>query len=78
MAVPDTDGDWKRNGEGKRDDDIYFWDNFKAAGKNLYLAPRLVIGHLELLIKWPSNILDGIYETTGDYQTYGRPKDVWR
>jgi hypothetical protein len=77
-AIPDTEGDWKRNGEAKRDDDIYFWDNFRESGKTLFLAPRLVIGHLELLIKWPSDILDGIYETTGDYQQHGKPKDIWR
>jgi hypothetical protein len=75
---PDADGEWKRNGEGKLDDDIYFWDGIKNAGKTLYLAPRITIGHLELLIKWPSDTLDGIYETAGDYQKHGRPQDVWK
>jgi len=75
---PDVDGEWKRNGEGKLDEDIYFWDNFKKSGKQLYLAPRLVIGHLELLIKWPSVELDGIYETTGHFAEFGPPADVWK
>jgi hypothetical protein len=77
QAVPDEDGDWKRHGVGKRDADIYFWDNFRASGKQLYLAPRLVIGHLELLIQYPSDKLDGIYCKTNDFYEHGKPKDVW-
>jgi hypothetical protein len=75
---PDEDGEWKRNAPGKLDDDIYFWDNFKASGKQLYLAPRLVIGHLELLIKWPGEDLEGIYETMQDFQDFGPPADAWK
>jgi len=70
--------EWKRNADGKQDDDIFFWNNFRTSGLNLYLAPRLVIGHLELLIKWPGADLDGIYETTGDYYRHGPPCDIWR
>ena len=77
-STPDVDKEWKRNAEGKQDEDIYFWDNFKACGKQLYLAPRLVIGHLELLIKWPSDRLEGIYETSQDYQKFGVPADCWK
>lgn len=74
---PDEDGEWNRGG-GKLDEDIFFWDNFRNSGKQLYLAPRLVIGHMELLIKWPDANLDGIYETTGDYQSFGPPADAWK
>ena len=77
-CTPDSDNEWKRNADGKQDDDIFFWNNFRNDGKKLFLAPRLVIGHLELLIKWPSTDLDGIYETTGDYYKSGPPSDVWR
>ena len=77
-SMPDVDGEWKRGGEGKQDDDIYFWDNFKASGKALYLAPRLVIGHMELLIKWPDTKLEGMYQTTSDFQKYGPPGDTWK
>lgn len=77
LSKPDSDGEWKR-GSDKLDDDIYFWDNFKKSGKQLYLAPRLVIGHLELLIKWPDENMQGIYETLNDYHEYGPPKDLWK
>ena len=74
---PDEDGEWNRGG-GKLDEDIFFWDNFRNSGKQLFLAPRLVIGHMELLIKWPDANLDGIYETTGNYQEFGPPADAWK
>lgn len=75
-SKPDADGEWKKG--QKIDDDIYFWDNFKKSGKQLYLAPRLVIGHLELLIKWPDNNLEGIYEIINDYYEHGKPVDCWK
>jgi hypothetical protein len=72
---PDEDGEWKKG--QKLDDDIYFWDNFKSSGKQLYLAPRLVIGHLELLIKWPDRNMDGMYSRINDYYEHGKPGDCW-
>lgn len=74
---PDSDDEWKR-GSDKLDEDIYFWDNFTRSGKTLYLAPRLVIGHLELLVKFPDHNLEGIYETVDHYYKYGPPQDVWK
>jgi hypothetical protein len=76
-SKPDSNGEWARNSD-KRDEDIYFWDNLRLSGMKLYLAPRLVIGHLELLIKWPDLALEGIYETTAHYQEFGAPADVWK
>lgn len=76
-STPDSDGEWKPK-SNKRDEDIYFWDNLIKSGQQLYLAPRLVIGHLELLIKWPSTELEGIYETLGNYQDFGPPSDAWK
>jgi len=46
-AVPDANGEW---GEGRRDDDITFWDKWKAAGHSVYVAPDVRIGHLELVV----------------------------
>lgn len=74
---PNSKNEWTSK-TNKVDEDIYFWDNFKKSGKQLYLAPRIVIGHLELLIKWPGNNLDGIYETIGHYHEFGMPADVWK
>jgi len=74
---PDDNGEWIDK-ESKEDEDTHFWLNFDDSGLNLYLAPRLVIGHLELLIKWPADNLDGIYETLGHYHEFGKPSDCWK
>jgi hypothetical protein len=45
--VPAPDQTW---GEGRRDADISFWDKWGAAGNSLYIANRVPVGHLELMI----------------------------
>ena len=75
-SKPDSDGEWKAKSD-KRDEDIYFWINFKESGRKLFVAPRIVIGHLELLIKWPDDNLEGMYETLGTYHEHGKPVDIW-
>lgn len=76
-SQPDSNGDWC-TGSNKIDDDVYFWRNFKASGKKLFLAPRVVIGHLELLIKWPDGQLREMYGTMKNYREDGPPGDVWK
>lgn len=46
---PSPDGSWKR-GTDKLDDDIYFWRNWEAAGKTLYVDMGCAIGHLEEMV----------------------------
>lgn len=46
-SQPDADGGW---GEGRIDDDIWFWRQWKAAGKTVYVDPEVRIGHLQLLV----------------------------
>ena len=67
-----SDGGWKK-GSDKIDEDIWFWKNFP----NLYLAPRVVVGHLELLVKWPDTELQSTYQELGHYRDVGKPPDVW-
>ena len=76
-GTPSSQGDW-HNGTDKIDDDISFWRNLEKHGKKLFLAPRVVIGHLELLIKWPSTDLQGMYGTLDNYREDGPPGDVWK
>ena len=47
IAKADEHGEW---GDGRRDDDITFWDKWKEAGHSVYVAPDVRIGHLELLV----------------------------
>ena len=45
--TPDKDGDW---GDGRLDQDIFFWKQWQKAGNKLYMAPLVSIGHLELVV----------------------------
>jgi hypothetical protein len=51
---PAPDGTW---GEGRTDADIAFWEKFRAAGNNVFLAPHVAIGHLELMAAMPDQTL---------------------
>ena len=47
MSVPDEHGSW---GDGKTDDDVYFWLQWEKAGHTVYIAPDVRIGHLEEMV----------------------------
>ncbi len=51
----DANGGWN---EGRTDEDIMFWRNFKEAGLKLGLATRVKVGHLELVITMPGAMQD--------------------
>lgn len=44
ISKPNEDGTW---GDDRLDDDIWFWHQWRLAGKNIYVAPTVSIGHLE-------------------------------
>lgn len=44
ISKPDENGDWS---DDRLDDDIWFWHQWRLAGKNIYVAPNVSIGHLE-------------------------------
>lgn len=44
---PDAAGEW---GDNRLDDDIWFWHQWRLAGKNVYVSPRVRIGHMESMI----------------------------
>lgn len=73
--VPAPDGTW---GEGRRDADIAFWDKWETAGNSLYIANRVPVGHLEMMIRWPGQDLRAIHQDYGDWRKTGTPKGVWQ
>ena len=75
MNVPDERGEW---GEKKQDEDIYFWRKWRATGNSLYLANRVVVGHMETMIAWPDEIMDVNYQHPCDFWSSGKPKNVWK
>lgn len=48
-AQPDSKSEWEPDGD-KLDDDIWFWHQWKEAGKTLYVDPMCRIGHLEVMV----------------------------
>lgn len=74
-STPDAEGRW---GEGKIDDDIHFWHQWERDGFSLYVAPRVVVGHLELLINWPSQRLKSVFQGSEKYAKFGKPEGIWK
>lgn len=44
---PTEAGDW---GEGRLDDDVWFWHQWKEQGKTVYIHPECRIGHLQVMV----------------------------
>lgn len=65
-SQPNEKGEW---GEGKIDDDIWFWRQWEKAGRTLYVDPFNTIGHLEEVISEFLEV-DGQYKPVHTY-----PKD---
>jgi hypothetical protein len=47
LSQPAPDGDW---GDGKIDDDIYFWTKWKECGNTVYIDPMVRLGHMEEMV----------------------------
>lgn len=75
LGVPDPDGKW---GKGKVDPDMSFWRHWKDAGLQLGLASRVVIGHLEEMISWPTQEFRPTYQRPQDWDKDGIPPEVQR
>jgi len=70
-------GEW---GDGRIDDDIWFWRQFKLAGNRLYVTPRVTLGHGEYMITWPGQSLaTPVYQhSTAFVNSQERPEGVWK
>ena len=68
---PAADGSW---GDGRIDDDIWFWQQFEKAGNKAYVAGHVAIGHLQQIATWPNATLTGtIYQHVEDFTSKGAP-----
>lgn len=72
---PDSDGRWSDN---KVDADIDFWFRWRDAGRTLFLANRVVVGHLEEVVSWPSRDFTPIHQSWNEYVEHGKPLEVAR
>lgn len=74
-SVPNAEGRWT---DGKTDADIHFWHHWRESGRSLYLAPRVVVGHLQEMVTWPGRDLRPIYQTSTDFDATGMPEEARR
>ncbi len=71
IGVPNKDGEW---GEGRIDDDIFFWQRFREAGNKLYMANQVSIGHAQLMVSWVNDEFRPVHQYLSDYRKNGPPK----
>ncbi len=75
FTTPDAEGKY---GPGHTDPDIQFWRNWEKAGNTLFLAPRITIGHIELMVRWPDENMQHTYQAAKDWdQTRQPPPGTW-
>lgn len=77
VAKPSSDGSWAK-GSGCIHPDIQFWHDWSAANKTLYVANKVVIGHMEEKITWPSQNFMPMYQSLEEYMKTGKPAEVKR
>ena len=76
LASPNLDGRW---GEGKTDADLSFWHHWGAAGKSLYLANNVLVGHLCEMVRWPTPGMNAsVWQEPADYVENGIPAEARR
>jgi len=74
-ATPAPGGGW---GEGRVDDDIYFWHQWARAGNALHVATRVPVGHAELMIRWPDENMEPVHQHPSDFWSKGPPPEAWK
>lgn len=75
QSIPDPQGGWD---DGRQDEDISFWRKWTAAGNTLFLANRVVVGHAELMVIWPDQNFEPIYQRPAEFFESGAPREVWK
>ncbi len=77
IGTPNEAGRWD---DGRIDDDIAFWLAAQKAGLKIGVCPRVVLGHAEVWVKWPSENMQSLLQHPGDFWDRGgkAPENVWR
>ena len=73
IGKPDPDGAWH---DGRMDSDINFWAKWRAAGKTLYQANRVKLGHVQTMATWPTKEFGAVHQYMHDYARDGKPEGV--
>ena len=71
---PNDDGDWEEN---RIDADIGFWKNCEAAGINVQMSLDVMVGHIELVVTWPGQNLQTVYQPMQHWRDNGKPIEAF-
>lgn len=72
-SIPNDQGEWE---EGKTDADLFFWDKMKETGNKVYTANHICLGHMDLMIKYPTGPNTVGIQTAREFSMNGIPKNV--
>ena len=67
---PASDGTW---GDGRIDDDIQFWRQWKRNGFKVWQSNRVKIGHIQIMVTWPDQRLAARHQYHSEYVNDGKP-----
>lgn len=70
FTQPDGSGEY---GKDRLDDDIWFWHQWRLAGKTIYVAPDVRIGHLQLMVSEFDEHMQPRHVHVTDWR-----KDLWQ
>jgi hypothetical protein len=75
-SKPGPDNSWN---EGRVDDDIWFWRNWRESGNRVFVTPRVVLGHGEYVVTWPGKDLGKpVFQWTTEFTNGGKkPETAW-
>lgn len=75
-SKPGPDDSWN---EGRVDDDIWFWRNWRESGNRVFVSPRVVLGHGEYVVTWPGkNLGTPVFQWANEFtSTLKRPETAW-
>lgn len=71
---PNEAGEWNEN---RVDADIHFWKQAVDAGLNVQMSLDVLIGHLELIVTWPGQNLQPVYQPLNDWRERGKPGEAF-
>jgi hypothetical protein len=74
-SKPDENGEW---GDNRLDDDIWFWKQWREAGKKLYVAPDVTVGHLEVMVTDYKTSIEPVRMTAAQWLEGRKKERFWR
>lgn len=76
-STPNDKQEW---GDGRVDDDMFFWQQWRKSGLRVFVTPRVVVGHGEYVVTWPGpELATPVQQSTREFCATGKkPDNIWR